>query len=181
MAYRMLEEPPKPENLLRKFDVRNGAVMRTTFGCYYTTNGHDPHYHDFVNWPAPNYHPGPICQMHPPRTPWRWLPHPITRNPIILDPIHLIEEGYQTQAIVEYEDAELAEHMHTSAWIDEDDDNLVRMVVHADFPVFHDKPIENRFTLFIKKEDNSIIDAVCHGIVTVLPGSPVPNIDCPYD
>lgn len=174
MAYRYHNEKPiNPENLLRRFDVRNGAIMRMTFGCYYSKNGHDPHYHDYINWPAPNYHPGEICQMMPPRDRCRWH-DPITGYPIQLDPIPLLEEGY-TEAVVTYEDEDIAEYLDTIAMIDDVDDNLVRVSMHANFPTFKDKPKEARFTLFIKKEDGTAIDAVCHGIVTILPGSPYPT------
>lgn len=175
MGYRTVDKPPKPEDLLRRFDVRNGAIMRMTFGCFYSKNGHDPHYHDHVNWPAPNYHPGPICQMKPPRDVFRWFEgNQLTGHPVQLDPIHLFEEGY-SEAVVSYEDPEMAQYLDTTALIDSQDDNLVRVSVHANFPTFSDKPKEARFTLFIKKYNGTAIDAVCHGIVTVLPGSPCPT------
>lgn len=170
MGYRTIDKPPKPEDMLRKFDVRNGAIMRVAFGCYYSSNGHDPHYHDHLNWPAPNYHPGPICQMAPPRDKYRWLPYPTMRKPVQLEPINLSDEGYTT-FVVTYEDEDLAYYLTTEAWLDEDEDNIVRMSVYADFPTFSDKPKELRFTLFAIKSDRSAIDAICHGIVSVLPGS----------
>lgn len=159
--------------MLRRFDVRNGAIMRVAFRCFYSKDGHDPHYHDYVNWPAPNYHPGAVCQMFPPRDVLRWR-SPNTSNPIQLDPINLLEEGY-TVAAVSYEDEALAQHLETSASLDSECDGLIRMTVKANFPTFEDQPKDARFTLFIKKADGSAIDAVCHGIVTVLPGSPYPT------
>lgn len=173
MGYRTLDKPPKPEDLLRRFDVRNGAIMHVTFGCYYSKNGHDPHYHDYINWPAPDYHPGLPCQMHPPRSPFRWL-QPITGNPIQLDPIDLVDEGYN-EATVVYDDPDIAQYLDTDAEIDADDQNLIRMNVKASLPTFEDQPKEARFTLFIKRSDGLAIDAVCHGIVVVLPGSPYPT------
>lgn len=173
MGYRKPDKIPKPEDMLARFDVRNGAIMRVTFGCYYTARGHNPHYHDYINWPAPNYHPGPICQMHPPRDKFRWM-NPITGQPIKLDPIHLVEEGYSIVK-VSYEDDDIAEYLTTEASIDQSTDNLVRLKVHANLPVFHDEPKEVRFTIFISKSDGSAIDAVCHGIIVILPGSPFPE------
>lgn len=171
MGYRKNDIPPKPEDMLRKFDVRNGAIMNVAFGCYYLTEEHDPHYHDYINWPSADYHPGPICQMYPPRTPPRDWPHehPPIPLPATFTPIHLIDEGY-TIASVEYEDDELAQNLITEAWIDTDTDYIVRMKVRANFSTFSDKPKDVRFTIFVAKEDNTAIDAICHGIVTVLPG-----------
>ena len=163
MGYRFPDNPPKPEDRLMRFDVRNGAIMRVTFGCYYS-DIHNRPMHDHLGWPEPR-HPDRICQV---------LPNPLNRHlknkrVIEFDPIHLAEEGY-TEAVVTYEDSNLAEHLQTTAWID---DYLVKMKVHADFDTFSDKPIDARFTIFIKDENGSVIDAVCHGIVTVLPGSPI--------
>lgn len=171
MGYRRSNEPPKPENMLRKFDVRNGAKMRITFGCYYAERGHDPKVHDYLGWPTPD-HPDDICQIQP-YPGWRfWHPFPYSNRPIHMEPIHLIEEGYDPIPVVTFEDPEIAEHLTVDTWIDEFDDNLIHMNVEADFPTFKDQPIETRFTIFISKEDGSAIDAVCHAYVTVLPGSP---------
>ena len=175
MAYRTLDKPIKPEDALRKFAVRNGAIMRVTFGCYYSGHGHDPHYHDYINWPAPNYHPGPICQMPSPRDKVRWTDGHVPNQPIHLSPIHLIDEGYDEVAIA-FDDSEIAEYLDANVTIDEETDNYIRMRVHANLPYFEDKPKETRFTVFAKKSDGSAIDAVCHGFVTVLPGSPYPTV-----
>lgn len=176
MAYRLDNTPPpKPENMLRRFAVRNGAVMRASFGCYYLSEGHDPDYHDYINWPAPNYHPGDICQMKFPRDLPRWIRDISDFKPIDLDPIHLLEEGYSDVAIA-FDDPDFASNVDVmSCTIDEDDDYIVRLKVLAHFTLFEDKPKESRFTLFVKKEDGSTIDAVCHGIMVVLPGSPYPE------
>lgn len=174
MGYRTLDKPPKPEDMLRRFDVRNGAIMRIAFACYYAEKGHNPHYHDYKNWPTWNYHPGAICQMMPPRTPFKWMPWPLNRKSLKLTPIDLAEEGY-TDFVVSYEDEELASNLDTTAWLDEEDTSIVRMSVNAHFPTFSDKPKEARFTIFAKKQDGTAIDAICHGIVTILPGSPYPT------
>lgn len=169
MGYRTIDPPAKPENMLHRFAVRNGALMRIAFGCYYFSRGHDPRYHDYMNWPAPDYHPGEICQMDPPRSPL-WHRNPKPGMPTQLEPIHLIEEGY-SEIIVTYEDSTSAASLTTTASIDDVDDYIVRMSVFANFTTFSDKPKDLRFTIFAKKSDNSACDAICHGIVTVLPGS----------
>ena len=166
MGYRTIDTPPKPENMLRRFAVRNGAIAHIAFGCYYLGIGHDPHYHDHLNWPAPNYHPGDICQMFPPRDHMRWRKPGL---PTDMEQIHLSEEGYD-QVVVSYEDNDNAAHLITEAWIDEEDDYIVRMKVEANFDTFSDKPVDTRFTIFAGKSDGSARDAVCHGILTVLPG-----------
>ena len=166
MAYRVIDNPPKPEDMLLMFPVRNGAIARIAFGCYYLGNGHDPHYHDHKHWPTWDYHPGSICQMPPPRNRFRWLRHGVI---VDMERIHLIEEGYD-QATVSYEDNTIAQHLSTKAWIDESDDYIVRMNIGANLDTFSDKPIDIRFTVFVSKSDGSARDAVCHGILTVLPG-----------
>lgn len=166
MAYRVIDNLPKPENMLPTFSVRNGAIARIAFGCYYLGAGHDPHYHDYLHWPSPDYHPGAICQMMPPRDHVPWTEPGL---PVHMEPIHLIEEGYD-QVTVSYEDSDNAAHLATEAWIDEDDDYIVRMKVGANFDTFSDKPVDIRFTIFAGKSDGSVRDAVCHGILTVLPG-----------
>ena len=114
MGYRKNDIPPKPEDMLRRFDVRNGAIMRLAFACYYTSGGHDPDYHDYVNWPTWNYHPGAICQMAPPRKPYSWLPWWLTKRPVTLEPIDLEAEGYD-EFTVSYEDDDMATYLDTSA------------------------------------------------------------------
>lgn len=175
MGYRTLDKPPKPEDMLRKYAVRNGAIMRMALGCFYLRKGHNPHFHDYRNWPAPNYHPGEICQQMPPRDIIRWRDDPVTGNPVGVDPIHLIEEGYNTVEI-KFDDADIAQYLTAEAWIDEEDDYIVRVKVHANLPLFEDKPKETRFTVFAAKTDGTAIDAVHHGFVTVLPGSPYQTI-----
>ena len=174
MPYRTNREPPKPENMLRRFTVRNGATLDILFPCYYFAPilGHDPHYHDYIGWPSPN-HVGRACQMWPPRDKFRWLAHPVMRQGGDLTPILLRSEGYK-EASITFEDDEIAKSLKARAWIDLDDQYIVRMYINTDFETFHDKPLETRFTVFIKKNDGDIVrkDAVCHGILTILPGSP---------
>lgn len=174
MGYRNTEKcPRKPEDTLPRFDVRNGAVMRVAFGCFYALDGHDPRVHDHYGWPAPE-HPDNICQISPIGD--RWYPFPNARRPMNLEPIHLIEEGY-SDVRVSIDDDEIAEYLKINAWIDEADDYIVRMSVKANFPTFYDKPVETRFTVFAANWQNSTIDAVCHAFITVLPGSPFPEGD----
>lgn len=169
MGYRFSDKPPKPEDHLRRFDVRNGAIMRMAFMCYYAHVGHDPRLHDHMGWPGPQ-HPDDICQMLPGYMhPW------INKNkmPVSFEPIDLIEEGY-TNAIVSLEDDSYGDDLTAEASIGTD--NVIRMKVNANLPTFSDEPIEVRFTLFITKEDpDEATDAVCHGIIVVLPGSPIPQ------
>lgn len=170
MGYRFNDNPPKPENMLHRFSVRNGAKMHLTFACNYARIGHDSRVHDHVGWPRPGY-PDDICQAVP--------PHPVpptSHRTLDLIPIKLLEEGY-TEAYITYEDDDIAEYLDSEASISTDtgSPNLVRMSVHANLPNFSDKPKEVHFTLFVKTQDESHVDAVCHGIIVVLPGNPSPN------
>lgn len=169
MGYRY-GPPPKPEDTLRKFDVRNGAIMRITFGCYYAERGHDPKVHDYYGWPQPD-HPDDICQVQP-LPGWHWFPFPHSNRPVNMNPIHLLEEGYNSEPKVVFEDPEVAQYLDVTTWIDEMDDNLIHVNIRANFPTFKDQPIETRFTVFIYNDAENVIDAVCHAFVTVLPGAP---------
>ena len=168
MGYRFNDNPPKPEDHLRKFAVRNGTIMRIAFGCYYL-QGHNPKMHDHIGWPNPD-NPDHICQEIS-----NMRLYGLKEKTAELEKIHLIEEGYDELAI-SFEDSDNAQHLETNVWIDPDDDNIVRLTVKADFPTFSDKPIDLRFTVFAKKSDGSAIDSICHGMITVLPGAPYPNI-----
>lgn len=183
MAYRNPSEKPNPENLLVRYPVRNGATLKLAFHCFYVKPkpGHDPHYHDYKNWPAPNYHPGPICQTPPPRDVPRFFTHGDMRldHPEDLEDIHLLDEGY-TEAAVVFEDAERSAYVTTEAWIDEDEDNIVRIHVNTALPNFSDEAIEMPFTVFVKKIETDLTtrvtqDAVAHSIMLVLPGHPYPT------
>lgn len=180
MGYRFCDNPPKPEDMLNRFSVRNGATLRSAFSCFYfkPKPGHDPNFHDHVGWPSPD-NPDNICQMMPPQyPPMKWRPA-ILRTPDDLEPIHLLDEGYQEAAIT-FDNPDIEQCLTYKAWIDEDDDFIVRIYITAELPTFEDKPKETRFTVFVKKTYTDPItnetmitkDTVCHGIFTILPGSP---------
>jgi len=165
MGYRFDDKPPKPEDHLLKFSVRNGAIMRIAFGCYYL-KGHNPKYHDHIGWPNPDK-PDMICQELS-----NMKLFGLKEKTAELEEIHLLEEGY-TETEVSFEDEEKAQYVTATTQIDPQDDNIVRMKVAANFPTFSDKPIDLRFTIFVKKKNGSAIDAICHAMITVLPGAPL--------
>lgn len=168
MGYRFCDNPPKPEDHLHRFAVRNGAIMRVSFACYYLI-GHNPKLHDHVGWPSPG-HPDAICQQVS-----NMKLYGLKEKTADLEKIHLLDEGYEDVAI-SFEDDELAQNLDCLLWIDEEDDNIIHLNVLANFQTFSDKPIDLRFTVFVKKPDDSAVDAVCHGMITVLPGSPYPTL-----
>lgn len=168
--------------MLPRLVVRNGATLKVAFDCFYfdPKATHDPHYHDHIGWPAPNYHFG-ICQMFPPRNenPRHWF-HPIMRTKDDVSPIDLSEEGY-TGFEVTYEDPDIAANLTTRIEADSTEGaNVVRMQVDTALPLFSDKPKETRFTVFAVKDvvdDQNVLlyktkDELLHGVLTVLPGNP---------
>lgn len=172
MGYRFDDRPPKPEDHLIRFAVRNGATMKAKFRCYYIKKGkpHNPLFHDHVGWPQPT-RPDGSCQMMVVREDGRCgLP---TRRFMYsgLEEIHLDDEGY-TEAFVTFEDDEYSAFLTDKAWIDKEYDNVVRVQIGTALPSFSDKPIDIRFTVFVQKEN--IIDAVAHGVLSVLPGRAKP-------
>ena len=163
MGYRR-NEPPKPEEHLRRFPVRNGAIMRIAFACYYMS-GHDSKMHDHLGWPNPD-NPDCICQMVS-----NLKLYKMKDKTVEFEPIHLIEEGY-SNAIISFETTEDSVWLTADAWIDEEEDNIVKVSIEAGLPEFSDKPKDIRFTVFVIGDDGTAIDAVCHAMMTVLPGPP---------
>lgn len=165
-------EPPKPEDHLMRFDVRNGAVMKLTLDCRYCTKDID---HPFWIWPR---YPGDSAVARKSDGyPWykfrdiRW---PYENTPIILNSDE--EFGDSAYVGIMFEDnAPLdAEYIHWRGWVDPDTPNLIKILVKTDFPVFEDKPIENNFTIFIaRRDDEYMVDAVLHGTLVILPGRPL--------
>lgn len=168
MGYRLEEKPFNPEDHLHRFCVRNGTIGKMAFGCYYLVE-HDYKLHDHIGWPDPDK-PDRICQIV--SSP---VSNPIflTKNGIVnnLEEIHLLDEGYDTAAIT-FEDDEIEYYTSIEAYIDEEDDYIVHLNVKAEFPSFSNNPKDYKFTLFVKKSDGTAIDAVCHAVLSILPGSP---------
>lgn len=164
MAYRMNEIPHDIPQ--RVFDVRNGATLKVSLACFYY-HEHDNDLHDHIGWPSPD-HPDAICQEHV-IEPAPWIPNHIRIEEGNLVPIYLIEEGY-TGASVKIEDETIAAASTSTVFIDQEQENIVKMNITVNLPTFTDKPKETGFTVFATKDDG-IRDAVCHGIMKVLPGS----------
>jgi len=171
MGYRFDDKPLKPEDMIPRFAVRNGATAKIALGCYYLGK-HDSKLHDFLGWPNPD-HQDMICQE---LNNFRLFNK--KDKTVELEEIHLTEEGYDEVAIA-YEDSEYAQYLITEAAIDEDDDNIIRVKVTANLPEFTDKPIDVRFTVFVRKTSETMIDSVCHGFISVLPGAVYPGSPYP--
>lgn len=175
MGYRYNHIPPKPENMLPRFAVRNGATIRIALGCYYLQL-HDKRFHDYIGWPSPT-HPDHICQVgtdtfrvhhhhhchgsHPAYT---------GRYTLTGEEIDLIDEGYQQVQVVFEEPEQASGIQNVVAYIDEDNPFIIYLKMDARFPTFSDKPKDLRFTVFIGNPGEGQVDAVCHAFLTVLPG-----------
>ena len=110
--------------------------------------------------------------MVTPRDRFRWFEYGcLPGRPVTTTPIHLLAEDY-TDVEITYEEADLAEHLTSEVYVDPSNDSIVRLKVLANFPTFVDAPKEIHFTVFIKKPNGIDVDALCHGILVVLPGSP---------
>lgn len=180
MAYRIDNTPPpKPENMLPKFEMRNGAIIDIAFPCFYldVITAHDSHYHDHVGWPAPNY-PGQACQyidgvpFHEHANEFERIdfthPHPINLTSEY--------EGYTDTYVVLDEDVQ---GLTLSTEFDDDEPNVIHLRVKALLDFFEDKPKEYRFTVFVHapartyedKQWPERIDQVIRGVIAVLPGN----------
>ena len=167
MGYRYDDKPPKPEDHLLRLAVRNGATLRAAFGCYYLKH-HNPSRHDYAGWPNP-HKIDRICQAVGSTKLLK-----INEDNAVLEKINLSEEGYDT-AIIEFEESDAVQYFSSNrAYFDSMEPNIVRIAVRPNLPDFTDKPVDVRFTLFISNVDT--VDAVCHGMITILPGPDVnPN------
>lgn len=165
MGYRFSDKPNKfPQRI---FDVRNGATLKISFGCYYYRY-HDVKYHDYMGWPNPTK-PDMIHQPGSFDDPAPWMPdhHVFTEKE--LEPIHLLEEGY-TQFSIAFDDPDIEANTITAIDIDIDEDHVIRVRITVNLPTFTDKFKETGFTVFASKEDGFTNDAICYGIMKILPG-----------
>lgn len=178
MGYRVDKKPIKPEDMLPTYPVRNGATLYADFECYYVEPkmGHDPHTHDYIGWPDP-HHPDEICQMRPPRDRFRWRYDGAVMEPDEPVPIDLTSEyeGYNQELEVIFDHPD--DRIMATAWIDDELPYLIKMVVSPQLPMFEDKPIEKRFTLFAQRriegsQDQYLPDAVVRAKLVILPGAP---------
>ena len=160
------QEPPSAEDMLPRFEIRNGAILRIAFKCYYAIHEHDhplyvyPHIAgDVALCRDQNHHPYYSLSK--------------VKSPMKYEPIDLLsrDEDYSPNAsvLIEEDDGFIT---IDSAYIDSSESNMIRISMNVQYPEFHDEPIEKRFTVFVNSYDMTRIDAVCHGIIVVLPGTP---------
>lgn len=170
MAYRLDNNPPSPERFIPRYHVRNGATAQLYFDCYYwmPQNAHDPAYHDFINWPSANYHPGNICQMHPPRGIPKGYPPFVYVGEDTMVPIDFTEEGYTGYSVVFDDPDDLTPTV--ARYTVNGEVNTLLMTVTANLALFTDNAVERNFTIFATRPGAT--DAVCHGTLVILPGSP---------
>ena len=180
MAYRLdIPKPPNPEDALPVFQVRNGAILDIAFPCYYldVIQAHDSHYHDYIGWPAPNYH-GQACQFvdglpfHEHAKEWEhidWVhPHPIDLTSYY--------EGYDSAYVAV---DEVISGLTLSAQLDTNETNIVYLRAKAALATFTGDPKECKFTVFLHApariyqgiQQQEKIDQVIRGKILVLPGS----------
>ena len=194
MAYRKLEHrKPKPQrsavDIATPIDlfVHNGGTANFAFPCWYQeikhplpAHLHDRKLHDHHGWPRPD-HPDHICQL--------WIPeagqcvhgfrecHPHCRHYIDYSkviPIHLLSEyeGYESAFV-----AWTGEHegIVATAYIDPDEDWVVRVNIDCKDPNALDEPKKYRFTVFVGSDmvDDSYTrrDIVALAELTVLPSA----------
>lgn len=199
MSYRINE--PKPPVRRRTMQdtatpntvyVHNGCTASLAVPCWYLeakrpvpVMPHDRQFHDMVGWPTPDW-PDHCCQdwdfarsccgLHPKD---RCEPMRCRRYLDMgrLVPIHLTEEGYQGTPKVQVVggDGTDAVGVDASAWIDSDDDWVVRVL----FDVMvngvltpEDDPAEFYYSIFLEREDDknqTRRDLAAMGRLIVLP------------
>lgn len=171
--------------------LTNGEGCRLAFPCYYQeilppvyVQHHCRDWHDHIGMPSPN-HPDHICQD------WEFAWHhrdgygPTSHHAIhrryfddrhicdnylnmdSLAPIHLIDEGYE-RIFVQVSDS--VSGLTAKGWIDEEDDWLIRILVHANIPNL-DKKFETKFAIRADNKSLNKIDTVFLGRLVVLPSA----------
>ena len=150
-SYRIDEPRPRPKQRSMQDVITPGTVVMTrgvtthlAIPCFYQeahfpvhAHPHDRMRHDMLGWPTPE-HPDHVCQE------WDFDRHCCRRTPHMkfcpptcerfvdlgrLFPVHLTKEGY-TEVNVMFEDN--AETFEYDAYIDEEDDWIVRVDLYSD-------------------------------------------------
>lgn len=169
MGYRFSDKPINPEDTLPRFEVRNGATIHMEFDCYYWTPesmNAEFYFRD------PHHPPVPYSHFYP--EPWKPQPDfaDLRHLPVDFTEIDLQGEGYNKLSIV-FDDSTIASKLSSVIGFDTGDDvNTVHCSVTANLDKFEDEQKETRFTVFAKGSGNNMQDALCRGILVILPGPP---------
>lgn len=170
MGYRFDKKEPR-DIIQGVYDVRNGATMKIAFGCFYLKH-HDKDLHDHYGWPHSG-HVDRSCQQDPFDDPAPWVPEHMNRDFDKLEPIDLEGEGYDS-VFVTFDDQEIAEAttvVQEPYAVDPPEPNVIRLKVTPMLESFTGKPKETPFTVFAKNTESGVTDAICHGILKVLPST----------
>jgi hypothetical protein len=113
--------------------------------------------------------------MPDPRDRFRWRNDGAIMIPSDPVPIDLLNEEYNEELIVAFDHPD--ELIMAQAWVDDELPYLIKMVISPQLPMFEDKPIEKRFTLFARRsvegsQDQYLQDAVVRAKLVILPGAP---------
>lgn len=161
--------PPEEDYMLPEFQIRNGAILRIAFKCRYVLHNHD---HPMYVYP---HLAGDIALLRRENhAPYYKLSQ--AKFPLKYTPINLVNEGYDPTAKVVFEEDD--GHIQViDASVDIEEPSIIRIAMNVQYPEFTGKPIKKHFTVFMKSYDEQRIDAVCHGVVAVLPGTPFDDIE----
>lgn len=158
--------PPEEDCMLPEFRIRNGAILRIAFKCRYVLHNHD---HPMYVYP---HIAGDVALLrrenHNPYDKLEYATFPLEYSPIDL---LSVEEDYDPNAQVVFEEDD--GHIEViSAYIDPEETSIIRISMSVQYPEFIGEPIRKHFTVFVRSNSGDRIDAVCHGVVMVLPGKP---------
>ena len=155
MGYRFdKKEPPKPNDLLPRFEIDNGAITTLAFPCYYVIN-HASDKHDHWGWPTPDRIDA-ICQD-------------VDGETVI--PIDLKDEGYNSFRIV-FDNSDI--DITSEVSVDDDEPYTIYLWLQALYSDFTEgDPKEERFTIFAATTDTEPerLDKVIRGVIVVNPGA----------
>jgi len=140
--------------------MTRGVTTELAIPCFYQeahfpvhAHPHDRVRHDMLGWPTPE-HPDHVCQE------WDFDRHCCRRTPHMkfcpptcerfvdlgrLFPIHLFEEGYSQVELV-FEDDMISKH---DAYIDEEDDWIVRVKLYTDASMEIAERVETSMAVYV--------------------------------
>lgn len=167
-----------------KLFIHNGTATSFAFPCWYQevkppvpARIHNHHLHDHHGWPSWR-HTDHICQM--------WIPEPgytidgpgECRRPFHnyidyskVTPIHLLSdyEGYDNEGIVAW--VEKPEGIDATAYVDENEDWVVRVDISANDADAVERPQVYRFSVFLDSSTTHRRDLVVLAELIVLPSA----------
>lgn len=188
MAYRKIEKEKPIKRVFQDITtqnvtlVQNGATAYLAVPCWYMevrqperVSPHDRDWHDHIGWPNPDrpdcscqnaYHVTPYLYSHIEEG-WEHIGRYLDMSHMF--PIHLLEEGYNS---VEVAFTNAPEGLTSSGYISDNDDWVVRFMIHPMCEAAIEDDYETSYTVFVTGtiDGKPRRDIVAKGTLKILAG-----------